>query len=323
MSAPDLPHAPAGAAASATTRNGAITISSLCDLYMAQYAGHDRSITQRLGWWRARIGAMRLDEVTDDEIHAGLEVLREQPSRYYAGLDAEGRAIHKAKRKPLAGSTLNRYSSAISAVITFAIRRRIAPKGFDHPVRRIQYQRESADKTRFLSDDERGRLLEACKASPWSRLYLLVLLALTTGARKGELLGLRWRDVDTERKVMHVGETKNGDPKVLPLVPAVVEQLTAHRGAPGGLVFPSRLHPSKPMTFEARWHQALKTANVKNFRFHDLRHSCASYLAQNGATLLEIGDLLGHRQIAMTRRYSHFAARDRSALVARVMGDLR
>jgi integrase len=163
----------------------------------------------------------------------------------------------------------------------------------------------------------------ACKASAWPRLYLLALMALTTGARKGELLGLRWQDVDTVLRVVHVGRSKNGDPKVLPLVPAVVEQLEALRGAPGGLVFPSRLHPAKPMAFEARWHEALKAAHIRAFRFHDLRHSCASYLAQHGATLLEIGDLLGHRQISMVRRYSHFATRDRSALVDRVMGTLR
>ena len=305
------------------TRDGSVTVSALCDLYMAQYTGRDRSLTQRLAWWRGRIGALRLDQLSDDELHDGLEFLAAQNSKFYAGLDADGKQIFKAKRKPLAGSTLNRYSSAIAAVLTWAIRRRITPKGFDHPVRRIEYRRESAEKTRFLSDEERTRLLEACKASSWPRLYLLVLLALTTGARKGELLALTWQAVDIERKVMHVGQTKNGDPKVLPLVPSVLEQLQALRGAPGGLVFPSRLHPCKPMCFEARWQQALKVANVKLFRFHDLRHSCASYLAQHGATLLEIGDLLGHRQIAMTRRYSHFAARDRSALVERVMGELR
>lgn len=304
-------------------RDGAITVAALIDLYFAHYTGRDTTRAQRLNWWRGQVGALRLDEISDDQLHDALERLTSQPARFYAGQDADDRPIYKAKKKPLTGSTVNRYSSAISSVFTWAIRRRIAPKGFDHPVRRIERQAETAEKTRFLSDDERGRLLDACKASPWPRLYLLVLVAVTTGARRGELLALRWRDVDTARKVAHIGRTKNGDPKALPLVPSVVEQFERHRGAPGALVFPSRLNPDKPMCFDQRWREALTQAGVRHFRWHDLRHSAASMLAMNGATLLEIADLLGHRQISMTHRYAHLATNHRAALVDRVMGQVR
>jgi len=322
--APLAAQAPA-LAAPLPLRDGSLTIAALCDLYMAQYTGRDRSGTQRLAWWRDHLGTVRLDEVSDDHLHLALDGLSTKTARFYAGKDADGRPIYKAKTtgKPLAGSTINRYISAIAAVLTWAIRKRIAPKGFDHPARRLEYTTEKAEKTRFLSDDERARLLTACKASKWPRLYVLVLMALTTGARKGELIGLRWQDIDFGLKVLHVGRSKNGDSKVLPLVPAVVEQLLQFKGAPGGLVFPSRLDPFKPMAFESRWHQALRAAKVRDFRFHDCRHSCASYLAQHGATLLEIGDLLGHRQASMTKRYAHLAAGHRSALVERVMGGLR
>ena len=67
---------------------------------------------------------------------------------------------------------------------------------------------------------------------------------------------------------------------------------------------------------------ALKKSNVKNFRFHDLRHTCASFLAQNNATLLEIADVLGHRNMAMTRRYSHLATAHKSNLIGRIFGDI-
>ena len=87
--------------------------------------------------------------------------------------------------------------------------------------------------------------------------------------------------------------------------------------------FASNRRPEQAYAFEARFADALRVARVKAFRFHDLRHSCASMLAQNGATLLEIGDLLGHRQVSMTKRYSHLASGHRSALVNRVLGDLR
>lgn len=310
-------------AAPLPNRDGSITIADLIDLYFQHYAGRDTTRAQRLTWWRGQVGHLRLDEINDDHLHEAVDRLASQPGRYYAGKDADGRPIYKAKAKPRTGSTINRYTSAIAAVLTWAIRRRIAPKAFDHPVRRVERQAETPEKTRFLSDDERARLLEACKASPWARLYLLTLLALTTGARRGELVALRWRDVDMERKVAHIGRTKNGDPKALPLVPAVIEQLQRFRGAPGALVFPSRLDPEKAMVFDQRWREALKAAGIRNYRWHDNRHSAASMLAMNGASLLEIADLLGHRQISMTHRYAHLATNHRAALVERVMGGVR
>lgn len=305
------------------SRDGSITIARLIDLYFQHYAGRDTTRAQRLGWWADQIGTLRLDEVSDDHVHAAVERLAGQPGRYYAGKDADGRAIYKAKSKQRSGATINRYTSALAAVLTWAIRRRIAPKGFDHPVRRVERQTEGVEKTRFLSDDERRRLLKACQESPWPRLYLLVLMSLTTGARRGELIGLRWRDVDIERQVAHIGTTKNGDPKALPLVPAVVEQLQRFKGAPGALVFPSRLNPDKPMVFDQRWREALKAAGIRGYRWHDNRHSAASMLAMNGASLLEIADLLGHRQISMTHRYAHLATKHRAELVQRVMGAVR
>ncbi|HEU4458450.1 MAG TPA: site-specific integrase [Methylibium sp.] len=300
-----------------------MTIRQLVDLYMAHYAGRDCTRLQRLTWWVAQLGNERLDEVCDDQVHAALEALAMNASRYFAGLDADGKPIHKAKKKPIAPATINRYAASLSAVFTWAIKRRIAPKAFDNPCRRIERRPENNELTRFLSDDERTRLLAACRASAWPRLYLLVLLALTTGARKGELLGLRWRDVDLVQRVVHVGRSKNGDPKVLPIVAAAAEQLVELQGRGDELVFPSRRRPDCAYAFEPRWKAALAVAKVKDFRFHDLRHSCASYLAQNGATLLEIGDLLGHRQVSMTKRYSHLASTHRAALVNRVLGDLR
>jgi integrase len=219
-------------------------------------------------------------------------------------------------------ATLNRYLAAIAAVFTWAIRRRIAPRNWVHPCRAIQLRPEGAGKTRFLTDDERDRLFAAAKASVWPKLYLLVLLGVTTGARKGELMALRWADVDLAQRVMHVARSKNNDPKVLPLVPAAVAELERFKGAPGALVFASTRVLSKPLSFEVHWAKALADAKIKDFRFHDLRHACASFLAQSGASLLSIADLLGHRQISVTRRYSHLASSDRQAMVDRVFGGL-
>jgi integrase len=120
-----------------------------------------------------------------------------------------------------------------------------------------------------------------------------------------------------------VARSKNGDAKALPLVPVALEELQRFKGKPEALIFGSTKAPGQPFNFSTHWADALKAAHIRGFRFHDLRHSCASFLAKNGATLLEIADLLGHRQISMTKRYSHLAAGHRSSLVNRVMGSMR
>ena len=286
-------------------RAGGLPCGNLIDLYMAHYAGRDSTRVQRLTWWKVKVGHIPLQDLSDDHIHAALEELAQQRSRYFAGKDAEGRDILRAKHKPVSGATVNRYGASFAAVITWSIKRRVAPTGYVHPCRSIERRQESDGKTRFLSDVERVRLLEECKTSTWPRLYVLVLLALTTGARKSELLGLRWSDIDVERAVAHCGRTKNGDPKALPLVPAVVDALLPFKGAASTYVFESSRCKGQAFAFEPKFAEALLSAKVREFRFHDLRHSCASMLASSGATLLEIGDVLGHRQLAMTRRYSH------------------
>lgn len=304
-------------------RDGTVTVTALVDLYMAHYAGRDETRLQRLSWWCAQIGSLSLQDVSDDHIHAAIEGLSLQRARYFAGNDADGKPIMKAKRKPLSPATLNRYAASIAAVFTWSIKRRIAPKGWTHPCRSLERRPENNEKTRFLSDDERARLLEAARCSRWQGLYPLVLLALTTGARKSELLGLRVGDLDLERGTASIARTKNGQPKVLPLVPNVVKLLRFVAEKPAtALVFASPRRPDIAFAFEETWKKALQDAGIKNFRFHDLRHSCASMLAQNGATLLEIGDLLGHRQLQMTKRYSHLAIEHKAALVSRVLGNI-
>lgn len=304
-------------------RDGAMTIETLIDLYMTHYAGRDSSRVQRVDWWRHQVGAIALQDLSDDHVHAALDVLAKQRSRYFAGKDEDGQPMYRERRHKVRPATINRYAATLAAIVTWAIKRRIAPKGYVHPCRSIERLPEHNERTRFLSDDERARLLEACRASPWPRLYTLVLMALTTGARKGELLGLRWADIDFDRAVAAVRVTKNGDPRVLPLVPNVVAELERHKGAASALVFQSRRNPDNAFGIDARFKDALRAARIHEFRFHDLRHSCASLLAQNGATLLEIGDVLGHRQMQVTKRYSHLATGHKAALVNRVLGEIR
>lgn len=303
-------------------RAGTLPLRDLLAFYLAHYTGRDGTRVQRLAWWESKLGDVALQDLSDDHVHAQLEALATTNAQYFAGRDEDGRPVMHAKRKRLAPATINRYSTALAAVLTWAIKKRIAPKGYVHPCRSVERRPEKNEKTRFLSDDERERLLQACKVSSWPRLYALVLAALTTGARKGELLGLTWADVDFERGEATLQRTKNADPRVLPIVPAVAAELQRFKGKPDELVFGSPRCPTRAYTFEPRFADALQRARIRDFTFHSLRHSCASMLARNGATLLEIADVLGHRQLQMTKRYSHLATSHKAALVNRVLGSI-
>ena len=311
------------AAATLPPRDGSATISALIDDYMAVYAGRDSSRTQRLGWWKARLGQVTLAELSDDQVFEALESLAAQRGRFFVGLDADGRNIMKPKSALRSPATINRYQAALSAVLTWAQHQRIAPKNWQNPCRHVQLRAEHNQIVRYLSDAERVALLAACKASTWPRLYVLALMALTTGARRGELEALRWRDVDLDRAEASVHRSKNGDKKVLPLTPVVVEELRKIVGAAAALIFASKRRPEVAFNFDPAWDRALKAAGVKNFRWHDWRHTCASMLAQNGATLHEVAEVLGHRQISVSRRYAHLATAHKTRLINRVLGDFR
>ena len=225
----------------------------------------------------------------------------------------------KALPNRLSNATKNRYKAAISVVFSYACREYDLP---ENPVRKIPSLPENNKRTRFLSEAERTSLFKACRASHWDKLYLIVLLAITTGARKGELTKLRWNDIDFDRRTAYVVTTKNGQPKVLPLTDSVIKELQLFDTKDSSLIFASRIKCEVAYCFTKPWKKALEDAEIKDFRFHDLRHSCASYLAQSGASLLEIADVLGHKQISVTKRYAHLCIEHKSNLINRVMGSI-
>jgi integrase len=302
-----------------------LTLAELADGYFSQYQGRDNTRTQRVGWWTARLGAREASSITDSDVVAALEELARAPARVYAGKDADGQKVFRARAGPRSGATVNRYQVALAALYSWAIKTRRLPKGFEHPCHGIARRREPAGRVRFLSDPEREKLLAACRRSKWRRLYALVLLAITTGARRGELLALTWRDVDLKSGCAYVCTSKNDDRRTLPLTPAAVKELGRFRNRKDqdALVFRSRRRAGEPFAFEMVWRAARDRAGIPELRFHDLRHTCASYLAQQGASLLEIADVLGHRDLKMSRRYAHLTVASKASLVNRILGEIR
>ena len=231
--------------------------------------------------------------------------------------------------KDKAPSTVNRYLAVMSHACSLAEREW---EWLDsNPMRRVKRLKEPVGRVRYLSDKERDRLLKAVEKSDLPLLYPIVLIALTTGARRSEILNLRWKNVEFKKGWAVLENTKNKERRSLTLVPQVVEELKKLkkiRRIDDDLIF---AHPDTGKQsyfyFEKAWRQAREEAMIKDFRFHDLRHTCASYLAMNGATTAEIAAVLGHKTLVMVKRYSHLSDEHVRGVVERtaekVLGDVR
>jgi integrase len=146
-----------------------------------------------------------------------------------------------------------------------------------------------------------------------------VVLALATGMRQAELMGLKWQDVDLQRGVIILHETKNGERRRVPVAGLALELLKDHskiRRMGTGLLFPSERKPQQPIDLRKAFLNALKSAEIENFHWHDLRHCTASYLAMDGASLAEIAEVLGHKTLSMVKRYAHLSDGHVSNVVA-------
>lgn len=251
-----------------------------------------RDQSKQLQWWMHCIGYLSLADVTP-------AIIAEQRDRLVQGKTPRG-----GTRTP---ATVNRYLAILSHLFTVSVKE----WGWAHenPVLKVTRLREPRGRVRFLSDEERARLLEACKQSESKYLYTVVVLALSTGARRMEILGLRWQDVALSRNVITLHETKNGERRVLPLTGLAHDLIVQHskvRALHCDYVFPSMTF-EKPVDITTPWENALRRAGITDFRFHDLRHCAASYLAMNGASLAEIAEVLGHKTLQMVKRYAHLS----------------
>lgn len=272
------------------------TLKDLIDRYAKEILPHKpKSIVAQqaqLNWWKKQIGDYSLADITPALLIEYRSKLLEEP--------------HQRNLKRTS-STANRYFAALSHTFTMAIKE----WGWlqDNPILKVTKLKEPRGRTRYLSDDERDRLLKGCKASQSPYLYILVALALSTGARKMEIVGLKWQDVDLERSLIFLHDTKNGDKRSLPLVSVAKELMKQHyqqRNDKTDLVFPSK-NLKKPIDIRTPFKTVIKKCEIKDFRWHDLRHSAASYLAMNGASAPEIAAVLGHKTLSMVKRYAHLS----------------
>ncbi|TET23135.1 MAG: site-specific integrase [Candidatus Stahlbacteria bacterium] len=178
----------------------------------------------------------------------------------------------------------------------------------ENAAKKIKPYPESSGRERYLSEDEIPRLLDACRHSANPILYEIVVTALNTGMRKGELRSLTWKDVDFERRIITARETKNK---------------TVHHAQINDLLLPTlqTLWNSKPHsdyvfskpdgTAYGNWRRSFETtcrrAGITDFCFHDLRHTYLSYLIMSGVGIRAAKELIGHKTMKMVLRYSHLS----------------
>ena len=176
------------------------------------------------------------------------------------------------------------------------------------PMARIML-REPRGRDRHLDDDEIAALLDAARNNQHPHLYPMVLLALTTGARRGEITSLKSSNLDLKSRRAVLRDTKNSDKRTLALIPKVVEELKKLkkvRRIDSGLVFENPNFGRRTyQSIESAWRTARARANLEDFRFHDLRYTFASRMAMDGRSLAEIAAALWHRTLAMVQRYAH------------------
>lgn len=283
------------------------TLKEAVDRYLLTVLPHKKPNSQRdqsaqLQWWSNQIGYLSLADVTP-------AIIAEKRDQLAQG---------KTTRGDRTNATVNRYLAILSHLFTLSVKE----WGWSHenPVLKVTRLREPRARIRFLSDGEREALLVACRESESAYLYTVVVLALSTGARRMEILGLKWQDVDLARGVITLHETKNGERRVLILTSLALMLMQDHakvRQLHCEYVFPAKSF-QKPIDLTTPWETALKRANIIDFRFHDLRHSAASYLAMNGASLAEIAEILGHKTLQMVKRYAHLSTAHTSKVVERM-----
>lgn len=287
------------------------TFNELADEYLTNAAGLLSFSHRKRGidYWRKVFGHDLLDSVTPSRISKARDKLLSEETHNFA-TPATGDADQDAKRpkSKRSGATANRYHAALSACLSFGVKH----LGWleKNPCERVAKSKESPGRVRFLSDDERTRLLAVCRPNP--DLYLCVVLSLTTGARKAEIMTLKWNQIDFGRHVITLSKTKNGETRSIPLVGEAFSLLKARgkvRDLKDDRIFPATTKAKKATSLDLRipWNAALKEANIQDFHWHDLRHTAASYLAMSGVSLVEIAKVLGHRTLAMVARYSHLS----------------
>jgi len=183
------------------------------------------------------------------------------------------------------------------------------------PMKRLRFLPENNARMSFLRLEECERLIASCAQE---RLRAIIILALHTGMRRGEILSLGWEDVDFERRFISIHDSKNGQPRHVPLDSTVCDLLASYpRYDASLLIFPGE-GGKRLTTFQYVFKRAREAAGLPDLHFHDLRHTFASQWMMAGGDLYVLKEILGHKTVQMTQRYAHLSPEFMKGMVDRM-----
>ncbi|WP_018260692.1 site-specific integrase [Methylobacterium sp. WSM2598] len=206
--------------------------------------------------------------------------------------------------KKVAPATVIRELNTISHAIDTA-RREWGIHLAQNPAKLVRRPALPRGRTRRLEGNEEQILLAAADAGRVRYLRPLIVLAIETGMRRGELLSLRWEHVDLEQRVAHLPMTKNGTSRDVPLSTRAVETLRALRTGESEMVF-----TAAPNAVRLAWERLTRRVGLEDLHLHDLRHEAVSRLFEKGFNVAEVATISGHRELRMLQRYTHLRAAD-------------
>jgi len=206
------------------------------------------------------------------------------------------------KDRKISPATVNRELACLKHMFNKAIEWDML---YSNPMKKIKLFKENNKRIRYLEKEQIDTLLNNCS----DLLESVVIIALNTGMRKGEIFNLKWRDMNFNMNLIYLIETKNNERREIPMNTLVRNTLIKVRKHPESPYVFTEKNGRKlaPGYFRKSFLTALKKSGIKDFRFHDLRHTFASHLVMSGIDLNTVRELMGHKSIEMTLRYSHLS----------------
>ena len=216
-------------------------------------------------------------------------------------------------KEGLKPSSTNRILTTLKHMFTKAVEWEMATEESLKRVRKVKLLQEHNRRLRFLSKEEIVNLIDACDL----HLRPIVITALNTGMRKGEILTLVWDQVDLKHGFILLVNTKNGERREIPINQTLRDALSAlPRHITSPYVFWQGEEGKLFKDVKRSFNSACRRAGIKDFHFHDLRHTFASHLVMAGVDITTVKELLGHKTLAMTMRYAHLAPSHKVRAVA-------
>ncbi len=301
-----------------------MNVSALCDLYLKDGTRHKKASTLKVDLGRIErhikplLGKKLISEVTTADVNRFMGEVANGKSAADVKTKKRGRAIVEGGK-----GTATRTVGLLGGIFSFAVTERLRA---DNPVRGVKRFADRKSE-RFLSARELsvlGEALREVEAEGVNKSAIAIIRLLTfTGARKGEISKLRWKEVDLDRACLRLGDSKTGM-KVIHIGPpalSILSELTPSEGSP--FVFPAQSGSSSFQGTEKVWRKVREKAGLPEVRLHDLRHSFASVALEAGNSLPMIGKLLGHSDVKTTLRYAHLADDPLKAAARNVSGNIR